>query len=109
MTQAVSQAQTQQTPVFAVGLGANIDFTELRNVGQDTGGAFAEAGNAQDLAQVFGRIATGITVGRVTVFGSGQFNSLDYGRYEVKGTLVTRYPEAPDVETPFSFSVDVQP
>ena len=109
VTQAVSQAQTQQTPVFAVGLGANIDFTELRNVGQDTGGAFAEAGNAQDLAQVFGRIATGITVGRVTVFGSGQFNSLDYGRYEVKGTLVTRYPEAPDVETPFSFSVDVQP
>lgn len=98
----ISQATAQDVPVYPIGLGQNLDFTQLRDAANQTGGSFAEAGDSSALAAVFQGIGTGITVGKVTVFGQGTYTNIPLGRYSVQGDLVTS-----GFVTPFQFTVDV--
>ncbi len=104
----VNQANAQQVPIYPVGLGNNIDFSQLQTLAQQTGGTFAEANNAAGLQAAFEGIGLAATVGKVTVFGHCTYQAADPGQYTVRGQLVTA-SGAINVITPFDFTAEVVP
>jgi Ca-activated chloride channel homolog len=107
-TNALTQAQAQSVPIFTIGLGTSIDFTQLQRLAQQTGGTFAEANDAAALTAVFSNIGVGVSQGRVIVIGEGQFSQAlsPSNDYIISGTLVTTIG-GNSVSTPFSFRVSL--
>jgi hypothetical protein len=103
---AIGPAQTQQAPVYPIGLGESVEFDELRRLAQETGGTFAEASDAAAMQAAFRGIGAGVTVGKVTVHATCTYAQAEPGRYTVRGELVTT-SGAGAVATPFSFTVDI--
>lgn len=95
-------------PVFAVGLGQNLDFSELQQVADATGGTFAEASMAEDLVVVFDAVGTGVTAGWIKVHGEGVFLQPieEPGDYRITGSLITNVG-AKTFVTPFKFTTHI--
>ena len=105
---AVMAAQAKHIPIYAIGLGKQLDFTDLSRVTEQTGGSFIESPNAVDLERAFAGVSSGIRSGSVTVTGEGMY-TLPAGplRYRVSGNLVTTDSAKTRALTPFSFTVDI--
>lgn len=105
-TDVVLKANSQGMPVFVIGLGESVDFTELQDIARDTGGTFAEARDARALGLVYKNIRFGITEGPVVVTGEGRFSPrlTNPGKYVVSGVLVTTIGGV-STDTPFSFTI----
>lgn len=102
----VGRAQSQQVPIYPIGLGNQIDFGQLANLAQQTRGTFAEAGNAAAMQTAFEGIGAGVTVGKVTVHASCTYAQANPGRYAVRGSLVTASGVG-SIVTPFNFTVNI--
>jgi Ca-activated chloride channel homolog len=100
----IDAAKAQQVPIFTIGLGNTVNFRELPNLAQQTGGTFAAANDATALDVVFQNIGLGISQGRVIVTGTGNFATAlpASGEYIVSGVLTTTLGGS-SVDTPFSF------
>jgi Mg-chelatase subunit ChlD len=109
LDETITLARAQDVPIYTVGLGTNLDFSDLRRLSQETGGGFAQASDAEALATTFGGISAGITRGRVIVFGDATYSAgmASFGPHSVSGTLVTDDPRGGTFRTPFDFVVDV--
>jgi hypothetical protein len=90
-------------PVYPVGLGQQLDFGNLRQLGLDTGGFFIEASEREALQKAFAGIAMGVSLGRVRVFGQGAPSAeLRPGAYRVRGDVIVKGPDgASRTATPF--------
>lgn len=105
-SEVIDLANQQGVQIFAVGLGGQLDFTDLYRLANDTGGGFVEAGNAIALEQTFGGITAGLKVGRVTVIGNARYPegvAPSHGLHQVTGTLRT----LDTFVTPFQFTVEI--
>ena len=83
---AVAQANSQNVAIYPIGLGQNIDFSQLGDLAQQTGGGFAEATDSSVLATTFSGIGAGVTVGKVTVFGQATYDTAAAGLVTVHGS-----------------------
>lgn len=103
---AASVASELGIPVFAVGLGYDLDFSLLQGVAKDTAGSFALASDAQVLAGVFNAVGVANTKGRIVVHGKGQFQPpvQQAGQYRISGVLKTFFG-GNTTQTKFEFSV----
>jgi hypothetical protein len=91
----IELARRLGVPLFAIGLGQTLDFADLRHLGLSTNGGFAEARDADKLAEAFRGVGIGLAYGRVRVYGRGQItNPPAPGRYRVRGKLVTADPDS---------------
>jgi uncharacterized protein YegL len=105
---AIADAQRMTVPVFAIGLGQSLDYSDLTRLTSETGGAFVEASDAMALERAFAGISSGVRLGSVTVQGNGSYTlPSNYTRYTVSGTLVTE-SGGERFETPFTFTVDIE-
>jgi hypothetical protein len=105
---AISTAQANGVPVFPIGLGSALDFSDLHDLASSTGGTFAHAADALALAGLFEALGLATTAGRVVVHGNGTFEAtLVAGRYDISGVLRTAIGGS-TADTPFSFSVDIR-
>lgn len=104
----VSQAQGIGLPLFVVGLGTGVDFTQLQALAAQTGGTFASAGDAAGLQMLFANLGVAVSAGRLVVHASGVFvPALQYpGQYKVFGELRTKISGL-TIPTPFDFVVEV--
>jgi Ca-activated chloride channel homolog len=104
----IDAAKAQQVPIFTIGLGNTLNFRELPNLAQQTGGTFAAANDADGLNLVFQNIGLSISQGRVIVTGTGLFASAlpATGEYVVSGVLTTTIGGS-SVDTPFSFRMSL--
>ncbi|MBM4320966.1 MAG: VWA domain-containing protein, partial [Deltaproteobacteria bacterium] len=104
--QAASLASQRQIFVYAVGLGAELDFSGLEALASGTGGTFAFAEDAQVLAGLYEALGVATTAGRVLVHGQGTFTPplSQPGRHLVHGVLRTSVGSG-RVDTPFDFTV----
>jgi len=105
---AVNQAVSQDAPIYTIGLGESLDFADLADTAQRTGGSFAEASDQQALATVFDGIAAGVKFGKVTVSANCTYAQADPGQYTVSGDLITT-SGGTSLTTSFSFTVTVVP
>jgi uncharacterized protein YegL len=106
---AIADAQRMTVPVFAIGLGQSLDYSDLTRLTSETGGVFVEASDAMALERAFAGISSGIRLGSVTVQGTGSYTLPgNYARYTVSGTLVTTDGSGARFETPFTFTVDIE-
>jgi hypothetical protein len=108
--QDVAQAQAAGIPIYAVGLGSNIDFSELQALATQTSGSFASVVQADALQQLFANIGITLSAGHISVQASGFFLPplTNAGLYTISGALTTRYQGA-SMDTPFSFTVNILP
>ncbi len=108
LPEAIDRAQQLEVPIFTVGLGQNLDFTDLQSLARETIGIFAEATTAENLTPILEALGRGITEGRIVVSGEGTFNPplQQAGTYQVSGVLETML-EGGAVETPFMFTVEI--
>ena len=106
LNKAIAQANDQEVPVFPVGLGTSVDFSNLTELARQTGGGFAQASDAAALTATFEGIAAGVTAGRVIVFGRGTYEEAAAGRYSVRGEVVAA-SGGDSIATAFSFVADV--
>jgi Mg-chelatase subunit ChlD len=84
----IARAIALGVPVFAVGLGTDVDSAYLTRLAVETQGEFVMAEQAQDLVQQFRAQMVANTQGRVVVHGRGRFASpLSSGSYVVRGFL----------------------
>jgi hypothetical protein len=108
LADAIALAQQLTVPVFPVGLGQNLDFTDLQSLARDTRGIFVEAATAEDLTPILEALGRGITEGRVVVTGEGVFNPplQQAGTYQVSGILETML-DGGTADTRFMFTVEI--
>jgi hypothetical protein len=106
----ITRAKSTGVPIYAVGLGSNLDFGVLRELGIETGGAFVDAADRRALAAAFQGVGTGVAVGQVRLRARGLLPaSLQPGAYDVKGNVVTADAEkGTRIEHPFGFRTVVQ-
>ena len=104
----LAQASASSIPIFTIGLGNGVDFSELQTLAVQTGGEFATASQASDLQKVFDSVGLGIVEGRVQVTGVGTFPVMlpSTGNYRVVGELVTNL-SGYSIPTPFAMTVTV--
>jgi hypothetical protein len=104
----VTQAQGIGLPIFTVGLGSEIDFTQLQALAVRTGGTFAAATDAAGLQSLFENLGVAFSAGRIIVHGSGTFlpSLQNLGQYIVSGELYTKI-SGRTLTTPFDFVVEV--
>ncbi len=86
-----------------------MDFGLLETLGEQTGGTFAFARDADVLVGLFDAIGVAAAAGRIVVHGEGRFipELSERGRHLVRGVLRTALGGA-RVDTPFDFTVDVR-
>ena len=105
---AIAAAQEREVPVYAIGLGADLDFSELARLGEETGGGFLEAPDADALAEAFAGVATGATVGQVNLSAQVTFDvEVPAGRYRLVGTLTSLDGTGETIATPFSITAEI--
>ena len=85
----IETATNQFSRVCTIGMGSEVDFSELQRVAVETEGAFAEASNNEELQAAFEQIATALGVGYVTIEGRLIYPGRDPGQYVVRGELIT--------------------
>lgn len=104
----VANAQDTGVPIFAVGLGYEVDFTQLQALASQTGGTFAAANDALGLQNLFESIGVAVSAGRLIVHASGGFAPAiqTVGPYIISGELRTKISGL-TIPTPFDFRVDV--
>jgi len=106
---AIQAAVAVALPVYAVGLGSNLDFSGLEDLTASTAATFALALDAQVLAGLFEAIGIAASRGRVIVHGEGTFmpRLQEPGRHLIRGVLRTRLGTE-RADTPFSFTVLIE-
>ena len=104
----VIAANANQIPIFPVGLGTSVDFTQLQALAQQTGGTFASALDANQLQVLFENLGVAVRAGRIIVHASGAFLPplQSSGTYTLSGSLITRIQDLA-IDSPFSFQFDV--
>jgi hypothetical protein len=102
----IDEAVAADIPIFPIGLGTGIDFTELQELARRTGGTFASALNPQELEALFQALGTAVTQGRFVVTATVQFDQAvgPAGVYTIAGTLETTLGQQTRA-APFSFQV----
>ncbi len=106
MQSVIDKAQLAEIPVFSVGLGTGIDFTELQQLAGQTGGTFAAALDAEGLQTLFESMGVAVTKGRCIVFAEATFvDPLDNaGQYIIRGLLTVNI-KGRIMQTPIEFVV----
>lgn len=54
----IANAKSKNVPIFTVGIGANINATDLGKMATDTGGIFYQANTSQNLATIYQQLAS---------------------------------------------------
>lgn len=101
-------ADAQSVQIFTIGLGSSVDFQQLRDVANATGGAFAEASDPSAMAAAFAGVGTGARAGFVTVNGTVTYTAQAAGDYTLAGTLKTSIGGVV-IDTPFTMTVTIAP
>lgn len=106
--EAVAQSQGLGIPIFTVGLGDSLDFTQLQALAAQTGGTFSSASDSSTLQNLFESVGVAVSAGRIIVHASGAFIPVlqDTGEYVLHGELKTKISGL-TIPTPFEFVVDV--
>ena len=109
-TSVVQTAYAADIPVFPIGLGADVDFTELQRLAEETGGTFASALDAAELEQLFENMGVAVTAGRVVLEADLAFSPAlpSSGVFTITGLLWTEVGGVVH-ESPFSFQVELGP
>ncbi|HRX87120.1 MAG TPA: VWA domain-containing protein [Phycisphaerae bacterium] len=104
----VAEAVMAEIPIFPIGLGADIDFTQLQELAKATGGTFASALNPIELQALFEALGTAVTRGRTVVTAAVMFDQplVGPGMYTVSGTLDTSIGLVTR-SAPFSFQIEL--
>ncbi len=104
----VASAQAIGLPLFTVGLGTDVDFTQLQALAVQTGGTFASAVDAAGLQTLFESLGVAVSAGRIIVHASGTFDPAlqNVGQYAISGELRTKISGL-TIPTPFDFVVEV--
>jgi len=104
----LGKAKAGKTSVFSIGLGHQLDFSLLTTLAVETGGAFAQAQDADALADLFAAQGVATAKGRVIVYGEGKFDApmLYKKDYKVSGILLADI-NGSELVSPFSFLVRV--
>ncbi|MFT3925888.1 MAG: VWA domain-containing protein [Myxococcales bacterium] len=108
----IEKAQNNHIPIYAIGLGKQLDYRQLTELTEQTGGSFIEASDAMGLEHAFAGVSSGIRLGAVTVTGEGMYVLTDPdSRYRISGNLITTTNvngKKEDITTPFTFTVDIE-
>ncbi len=105
---AISAAKNVPAPVYAIGLGSDVNVDDLTTLALETGGWYLQAEDADQLTSFFDAQGVATSKGYVVVNGEGTFNDpLEEGLYRIKGELVTSIGEG-EVTTPFDFVFDYE-
>lgn len=107
MQSVIEKAQLAEIPVFSVGLGTGIDFTELQELAGQTGGTFAAALDAEDLQTLFESMGVAVTKGRYIVFAQATFEEgslQNAGQYIIRGLLTVNI-KGRIMQTPIEFVI----
>lgn len=104
----ITRANQRNVPIFCIALGQGLDFSDLIFFADNTGGAFAEATDAQALQALFDSIGFGIFQGRIVITVNIFFNPTlpNAGQYRMVGQLITDLGGG-RVVTPFTFTFTV--
>lgn len=104
----VDKAIDKGIALFVVGLGSDVDFTQLQALASQTNGTFASASESGELQELFENIGIAASAGRIVVYASGGFvpSLPGVGSYSISGELKTRISGL-TIPTPFNFAVDV--
>ena len=103
----VAQANQQNTPLYSIALGDELDFDDLIYFSDNTGGIFAEAEDAEALDELFDNFGLTVTQGRVDVNVNCQFeDEVDPGNYEVRGDIESDIG-GNTIEDEFEFPVNI--
>ena len=107
MQSVIDKAQLAEIPVFSVGLGTGIDFTELQQLAGQTGGTFAAALDAEGLQTLFESMGVAVTKGRCIVLAEATFvDPLDNaGQYIIRGLLTVNI-KGRIMQTPIEFVIN---
>jgi hypothetical protein len=103
----VDMAVARGSQVYTIGLGSNIDFSDLQDVAQQTGGAFAEASDQSALEQVFNNISAAVTSGKIDVSASVAYPEQGPGTYTLSGNLSVIF-QGVQATRPFNITVQIQ-
>lgn len=108
MQSVIDKAVLAEIPVYSVGLGTGIDFTELQQLAGGTGGTFASAVDAAGLQSLFENIGVAVTKGRCIVHANATFvDPLDNaGQYIIRGTLTVNI-KGRTMQSPLEFVIQV--
>jgi len=105
----ILNAKDNDVMLYTIGLGSNLDFSNLGNLSSKTNGAFANASNSSELDLVYNNIGIATFKGKVNVSGEGEFIPplLNGGNFSVSGELLTTI-ERKTIETSFNFTIQVE-
>lgn len=104
----LGKAKAGNTHVFSIGLGQLLDFSLLTTLAVTTGGAFAQADDADGLSELFAAQEVATAKGRVILYGEAKFDNpmLWKKHYKIGGFLLADI-NGSEMVTPFSFVVRV--
>ena len=104
----VDFASSSAVPVFVVGLGDGINFSELQALALGAGGTFASVRDSTGLDTLFENMGIAVISGRIVVHASCTFTPAlpEAGKYSISGELMTTISGL-TVPTPFIFVADV--
>lgn len=83
-------ANSRETAVYIVGLGEDLDYSELQDVAAMTGGAFTEAGvpvNGAELQDFFDALFDALKQGKLTLSATLDYPPVPHGIYTLQGNL----------------------
>jgi len=105
----IQNAKDNDIMLYTIGLGSNLDFSNLGNLSSETNGAFANASNSSELELVYNNIGIATFKGKVSVSVEGEFIPplLKGGDFSVSGELLTTI-ERKTIETSFNFTIQVE-
>ncbi|NIW80530.1 MAG: VWA domain-containing protein [Calditrichae bacterium] len=107
LQEVVNRAQSSTIPIFPIGLGEHLGFSQLRELALKTGGTFASAENSQRLNALFDHIAVSVTRGRIILHAQSIFEQkLTPGEVKAYGEITTN-TRGHSVTTPFDFRAEV--
>lgn len=103
----VDKANANGIPIFPIGLGTSVDFTQLQALANQTGGTFASALESDQLQTLFENLGTAVRAGRIVVHASGVFLPplTQMGSYALTGVMTTHI-DGRAIDSPFSFQFD---
>ena len=104
----VQEANNQNVPIYPIGLGTNLNFSQLRSLADQTKGVFGEASKAEDLERVFQAVGLTVIEGSIRIAIDATLDTPlpQPGDYIITADLVTTVRQE-TFTTPVSFRVKV--
>ncbi|MEE8623939.1 MAG: vWA domain-containing protein [Acidiferrobacterales bacterium] len=104
----IEKAKASNTPIFSIGLGEKINFSDLERLAKETSGSFAQVDRAEELTSFFEALAISASRGRVVVTARGLLDAplAEKRNYVLSGYLITTVG-GKSTPTPFRFVMKI--